>query len=307
MERLPDVPRTGHQYTGNFADGYTRQHNGDSIMNGSINYITVTNSVVNVTDSNSVPSQHDTLLHTRRLRESLEGIKSDTASMIVHRDDNSSIRSHFTDHCSKLSLRFSFDRELCSTAVYEKIWRSLFKRHVTEGRTKTKQLSDDCVERTREAAESVTIPERRLTDRQQRSQDIDRMLMKDSMRPWRGNHALLLGTSCEDRALVISRLRELHGYVYTPLDFINYKQLLFKDLVRHTKMLVNFVSEYDIRLGDRVDQGKLLDILGYNFSADSDALFDKELAAAVVALWEDPSIPTSLARELNHQIPESAL
>jgi hypothetical protein len=107
--------------------------------------------------------------------------------------------------------------------------------------------------------------------------------------------------------LVISRLRALHGYVYNPVDLIHYKLLLYKDLVYHTKMLVNFVSEYDVKLGDRVDQSKLLDVLSYDFSADSHVLFDKELAMAVVALWEDPSIPTALARELNHHVPDSAL
>lgn len=186
----------------------------------------------------------------------------------------------------------------------KKKWRSLFKQDIAKGRTKTKQLSSDCIKRTTEAADSITALDKRLTDRQQRSQDIDRMLRNKSMRP---RHALLLGTSPEDRAMVIGRLRALHGYVHTPLDLIHYKLLLYKDLVYHTKMLVNFVSEYDIELSDRVDQDKLLEVLGYNLSADSHALFDKELAVAVVALWEDPDLPIALARELNHQVPDSAL
>lgn len=151
--------------------------------------------------------------------------------MLVHRDDESSIWSHFTDDCSKLSLRFSFDWELWSTAVYEKQWRPLFKGDVTKGQTRTKQLSSDCIERTTGAVDSVTALEERLDDRQQRSQDIDRMLRKNSMRLWIGKHPLFLGTSHEDKAMVISRLRALHKYGYTPLDLIHYKLLLYKDLL----------------------------------------------------------------------------
>jgi hypothetical protein len=304
MERLSDVPRVGRQYTGIFADGHTRQHNGDTIMNGYINYITVTDSVVHVTESSNTVSRQNTPLQLRPAHGSLETTKKGTASMIVHRDDGSSIQSHFTDDCSKLSLEFAFDWQLWSTAVYEKKWRSLFKRDIAKSRTGIKQPSSDCTESTTRAADSVTALEKHLVDRLQRSRDIDRMLRKDSMRP---KHALLLGTSYEDRAMVISRLRALHGYVYNPVDLIRYKLLLYKDLVYHTKMLVNFVSEYDVKLGDRVDQGKLLEVLSYNFSADSHLLFDKELAMAVVALWEDPSIPTALARGINRYVPDSTL
>jgi hypothetical protein len=307
MEQPSDVPRMGRQYTGIFADGHARQHNGDTIMNGYINYITVTDSVVHVTESSSMASRQDTPLQTRSAHKSLETTKKDTASMIVHRDDGSSIQSHFTDGCSKLSLEFAFDWQLWSTVVYEKKWRSLFKRDIAKGRTGTKQPSSDCIQSTTGAADSVTALEQHLVGRQQRSRDIDRMLRKDSKTPWIGKHALLLGTSYEDRAMVISRLQALHGDVYTPVDSAHYKLLLYKDLVYHTKMLVNFVSEYDVKLGDRVDQGKLLEVLSYDFSADSHVLFAKELAMAVVALWEDPSIPTALARGINRHVPDSAL
>lgn len=91
MERLSDTPRAGHQYTGIFADGHARQHNGDRIINHYINYVTVTDSVVNVTESSNIVSRQNTSPQTKLAHKRLEGTRRDTASMIVHRDDESSI------------------------------------------------------------------------------------------------------------------------------------------------------------------------------------------------------------------------
>ena len=48
----------------------------------------------------------------------------DSASLIVHRDTDS-IATQITDHLSKLSYTFSFDREVFTSNVYERYFRGL--------------------------------------------------------------------------------------------------------------------------------------------------------------------------------------
>lgn len=51
----------------------------------------------------------------------------DSASLIVHHD-TTSITTQITDRLSKLSVAFSFDREVFTSNVYEKFFRGVTKR-----------------------------------------------------------------------------------------------------------------------------------------------------------------------------------
>jgi hypothetical protein len=54
-------------------------------------------------------------------------MSSDSASLMVHRD-TTSIATQITDRLSKLSVAFSFDREVFTSNVYARFFRGLTKR-----------------------------------------------------------------------------------------------------------------------------------------------------------------------------------
>ena len=295
-----------HNYSYISADDNARQHNGDSILYSQVNHFTVIDSIVNVTGSNHIASSPNTSPYAAFTHKSLDANKRDTASMFVHRDD-SSVRSWSTDACSKLSLRFSFDRRLWSTGVYEKQMRPLFIRNIEAGRMKRGLLSSDHGGDIAKDTDLSPATRRRSIDCQQWSPDIKRTRRPIENMRARIADILLLGVSNDDTAMVIARFMDEHGYGYTARELIHWRTAIHRDVVHYTKTLVNFVSEFDVKLGELVDQDILMSTLSPNSSKHWQGPFEDGIRMAVVRLWEDPIIAIELQRQLSHQVPDSAL
>jgi len=306
LQQMISTSRRRHSYSYISADDNARQHNGDSILHSQVNHFTVTDSIINVTGSNNIASSLNTSPYAAFTHKGLETNKKETASMFVHRDD-SSVRSWSTDACSKLSLRFSFDWRLWSTAVYEKQMRPLLIRDIEVGRTKRRPLSSDHGGNIAEDTDLGPATRRRSIDCQQWSPDIKRTGEQIESMRLRIADILLLGVSNDDTAMVIGRLMDECGYGYTARQLVHWRTVIYRDVVHHTRILVNFVSEFDIKLGELVDQDILMRTLSPNSSKDWQESFEDGVRMAVVKLWEDPIIPMELRRQLSHQVPDSAL
>ena len=76
-------------------------------------------------------SEQRQLLEKPKSRKSIERVKADSASLLVHRDSASFI-SRWTDNMSKLSHVFNFDTVLLSSRVYERIFRNSLKQSVRQ-------------------------------------------------------------------------------------------------------------------------------------------------------------------------------
>ncbi|QMW27037.1 G-protein alpha subunit-domain-containing protein [Aspergillus flavus] len=72
-------------------------------------------------------AEQKALLVRSSSRKVLRQMNLDSASLIVHRDTDS-IATQITDHLSKLSFSFSFDREVFTSNVYERFFRGLTRR-----------------------------------------------------------------------------------------------------------------------------------------------------------------------------------
>ena len=71
-------------------------------------------------------SEQKMVLERSSTRKTLKHIKSDSASLIVHRD-SASFLSRYSDSLSRLSVVFKFDPELFSTKVHERVHRKSLK------------------------------------------------------------------------------------------------------------------------------------------------------------------------------------
>ncbi|KAL4884618.1 hypothetical protein BJY04DRAFT_215081 [Aspergillus karnatakaensis] len=74
-------------------------------------------------------AEQKALLVRSSSRKVLRQINADTASLMVHRD-TSSVATQMTENMSKLSVTFSFDREIFASSVYGRFFRGLTKRVV---------------------------------------------------------------------------------------------------------------------------------------------------------------------------------
>jgi hypothetical protein len=83
---------------------------------------------VHHTDKGSTTlSEQKRLMVKPKVRKAISRIKTDSVSLLVHRD-NASLASKWTDRLSKLSYIFDFDTELLSSTVYERVFRSSLKQ-----------------------------------------------------------------------------------------------------------------------------------------------------------------------------------
>ncbi|KAM0717772.1 hypothetical protein Q7P37_006104 [Cladosporium fusiforme] len=307
MERTTDSLPNGHQYTSH-ADGHARQHNGDSILYTQVNHFSLTDSVVNITGAGNANIAQNSSLQTEHTVESLTTKKKDSASLIVHRDDSSSIRTEWTDCLSKLSLKFSFDHALWSTAVYEKKLRPLLKRDIKNDRKTMNQENSSRAERKFVDIRPVVALEEQTDEHQQWPRDIKCVSEEQysKQRESTGCDTVVLGTSYNSRARLMSRLLEFHDHQFAPCDLVGFGPLIRRDLVHCTKALVNFVSNSDVELDGYVDEQKLLEVLEHGHSiTDLRFPLQRDISTAVAALWEDPAILTALERTFNRRIPMS--
>jgi hypothetical protein len=76
--------------------------------------------------SSKAISDQKALLEKSSTRKTLGRARGDSASLIVHRDENS-LLSYYTDNLSKFSKAFNFDAELLGSWVYERAVRRLLK------------------------------------------------------------------------------------------------------------------------------------------------------------------------------------
>ncbi|GFG11518.1 guanine nucleotide-binding protein alpha-3 subunit [Aspergillus udagawae] len=72
-------------------------------------------------------AEQKALLVRSSSRRVFRQMNSDSASLMVHRD-TTSMATQITDHLSKLSVAFSFDREVFTSNVYERFFRGLTRR-----------------------------------------------------------------------------------------------------------------------------------------------------------------------------------
>jgi hypothetical protein len=321
LEPSPSLARAGHQFANNIASGHARQHNGDVIhhVTHTVNYIIVADSGIDVIERGTASPEQIVSLKERLVPQGLT-VKEDTAYMIAHWDDSSSIRTTYTDTCSKLSMDFDFDRELCVTNVYDKQLKSLFKRNIRSRQISPKKLKDGTMKQKSSTTELSAVDEACLTALPQTCQtapgDLENRATEQipntaedlRLSLHRGHsqaHALLVGNSDNDRAAVMNQLHSF-DLRYHCNSRTRYRPLVYQDLIHHTKLLIIFACESSIKLDDRVDFGRLVEILDYSVPKDSYETLDGDIAKTVVAFWGLPALLTAVPNT-SHRLPSSTL
>jgi hypothetical protein len=322
LESPSALVRTGHQFGNNIASGNARQHNGDVVhyVNHTVNYIVVAGSGIDVIERGTASPEQIVSLQERLAPQGLT-VKEDTASMIVHLDDSSSIRTSYTDTCSKILMEFDFDPKLRETDVYGKQFRSLVERDVRSRQTAPKKLKEMAMEQKSSTTEDSIADEVFLTALPQKCQTAPNNLEDRAVERYSNTaeylqpsldkdhseaHALLIGNSDSDRATVINQLHSLDWTYRCFESRTRYRPLVYNDLIHHTKLLIRFASESDIKLDNRIDRTQLMEVFDYSVPKYSYETLDRDIAKTVVAFWGVPALLAAVTNA-SQRLPSSTL
>jgi hypothetical protein len=131
-------------------------------------------------------AEQKTFLEQSSTRKTFKHVKSDSASLIVHRD-SASFLSRYTDSLSRLSLEFEFDPKLFGTKVYERVNRVNLKVAFRREQFLNNQEIERSIRGSKERLGSIHAD--------QKNQEIEKSILYDKKRGDREVKILLSGKS----------------------------------------------------------------------------------------------------------------
>lgn len=142
------------------------------------------------------------MLEHKKSRRVFEQIRDDSSSLVVLRD-SASLFSSCTDttaNSSKISMRFTFDRELLGSKVYQGTMRSLIRRVIHRGKeTGTVSIRSQSTNRS-------LLSERK--ENAARSNQIDALITEDSKEFSRKANVLVVGLPQSGKSTLLSLMRQ---------------------------------------------------------------------------------------------------
>lgn len=240
-------------------------------------------------------------------------VEKDSESLIVHRDQYSSSRSLFTDEGSKLSLKFDFDKFLFTTEVYASHIRNSPKTQV-RNQFQDSATSGDILP---EGQSGVVSPEARsLRIQSSTSARIEKRHWVQKWRRTAGEYVnillrpdrqlLLLGTSCSDRATLMTLVDISCEDDCSSDQLGRYRPAVYRALIDYAKLLLETLQGHYMELVPGIDQEIFHKILHYDTLSGPLHHLDEQLIAALTTLWKLPGLHTALERS-ECAFPEKAL
>jgi len=231
-------------------------------------------------------SEQSIMLEKTSTRKIFERVKDDTSSLYVQRD-STSIYSRCTDNLSKLSKKFTIDRELFVSKVYEKALRGSLKDTVEKMRREQQQ------------PHVVATPEERNNN-----ELIERELEKHARKIRREWKVLLLGDrDCAQTFIKSMKIAHSSGFTYEELE--KYQEVVMKNIICVMEGMVRILKNGDVYLDDTAKMHAKVLSQEIEKIQTGDRKVTIEGAIAVHGLWEDKQF---VKRILNYErgIPESS-
>lgn len=245
-------------------------------------------------------SEQKTLLQSPNTRKVIGRVELDSASLFVHRDSSSFI-SRWSDHLSKFSIRFEFDRELFVTKVYERVFRSAVKDSLQRQRSSSRQGNDKV---------SLRLAKRAIlgedAQNRRRSMAIDRQIEKDSRRFRRECKILVFGTPESGKGDVIRNIKLVHQNGYTTEERMMFRYVIHRNIIDCAKSLVEAMKETGIWPESDVNGNYCNFLLEYDLDPDPETPLQNTVGQAIHALWNDPSIAEVLESGIEFHMKDSA-
>ncbi|GIC94610.1 guanine nucleotide-binding protein alpha-2 subunit [Aspergillus udagawae] len=222
-------------------------------------------------------AEQKALLVRSSSRRVFRQMNSDSASLMVHRD-TTSIATQITDHLSKVSVAFSFDREVFTSNVYERFFRGLTRRVLRYPQTRDTPV----VEQPREPSGDDGWP-----------------LFQEKL--------LLFGSDYAGTDDILHELVGLVGNQTINIGLTLQRTAIYKFVIMSTQAIIAALNRD--ATGPQLDSNRAHCDLLLRYIDDLSATkpLDERIGEAIRSLWQDPSMERVRQSPREFAIPESAL
>ncbi|BES95917.1 protein alpha subunit [Nesidiocoris tenuis] len=138
-----------------------------------------------------------------------------------------------------------------------------------------------------------------------RSQEIDKMIEKEKHSFRRQVKLLLLGAGESGKSTFLKQMRIIHGIKFEPELIREYKQVIYQNIVKGMKVLVDARNKLDIPWEHPVNNDNGEYILKYDNSLVLDTRLFTHYAPTLGDLWKDSGIKRAFERRREFQLSDS--
>jgi len=145
-----------------------------------------------------------------------------------------------------------------------------------------------------------------------RSRQIEKELQQDKRRMQRQVKLLLLGAGESGKSTFLKQMKIIHGVVFEADQIKEYRQIIFQNMIRGMRVLVDASRKLQIAIENPVPNNHYGDRL-LELTSKSPALqgtvdpkdFSQHFKSPLLSLWSDPGIRKTFSRRSEFQIADS--
>lgn len=141
--------------------------------------------------------------------------------------------------------------------------------------------------------------ERRLMNKK-----INEQIRKEKILHRKQVRILLLGTGESGKSTFLKQMRILHASGFNTNDQFNFRSIIYSNIVRNMKVLVDAVKQFELALEFQENQQKMEQIRSWNREELNPATFN-DFYPALISLWKDRAIQESFSMRGQFQLGES--
>ncbi|KAH9365408.1 hypothetical protein HPB48_021657 [Haemaphysalis longicornis] len=137
----------------------------------------------------------------------------------------------------------------------------------------------------------------------QRSHKIDKIIQKDKQVIRRQVKLLLLGAGESGKSTFLKQMRIIHNFTFDPEQLLEFRAVVFQNVLRGMKVLVDAREKLDIPWQDPANDVHARRLLCYDASLEPlDADTFGRYAPSVRCLWQDAGIRNAFERRIEFQL-----
>nr|XP_002735663.2 PREDICTED: guanine nucleotide-binding protein subunit alpha-12-like [Saccoglossus kowalevskii] len=142
-------------------------------------------------------------------------------------------------------------------------------------------------------------------EKRQQSQRIDRALAKEKAHHRRLVKILLLGAGESGKSTFLKQMRIIHGLDFTKEDLEEYRSVIYSNIVKGSKVLVDARDKLRIPWGEAENEKHGDKIMSYESSIKLNTVLFADYVESVKALWADKGIQDAFDRRNEFQLGDS--
>ncbi len=135
-----------------------------------------------------------------------------------------------------------------------------------------------------------------------RSKAIDKQLRQEKIQYRRTVKILLLGSGESGKSTFIKQMRIIHGKDFVDEELKHFKPIIYGNIVKGMKVLVDARDKLHIPWGDEGNVGHASMVFSFDNNIKLDELVFRQYVPAIESLWKDSGIRSAFDRRREFQL-----